>query len=164
MGHEKTGECPKPCKKRANVTEAYANVPFKLCYDHEHTNDPCEKLVRAAMRDPSKYEPNVTAGMEFRKVQQLLAKVHNETCSEPCDVCQHAAKGSSCEQAIFDVNQEVLGTLQSPYSASFPWTSFQEFQGTLHRNGKNQCPQPCAFQVRVRGAQASCHASPKEYS
>merc|ERR1711879_788270 len=98
-------------------------IPFKLCHDHEHSHDPCDKMVRDAMRHPSKYGLN--ADMGFREVQKALAKVHNETCSQPCDVCEHAAKGSSCEGAIFKVRQDVLGTLQSPYSASFPWTSFE---------------------------------------
>merc|ERR1712048_1283164 len=140
--HQKTGECPKPCPKRANITEAYANIPFKLCFDHENANDACERMVRQALSDPSMY--GTSSEGSFREIQRELARKFNGTCSEPCDECARANKGSSCEAEIYNVIKRLLGVLQHPYSASFPWTSFDEFQSTLHRFGKAQCPQPCA--------------------
>jgi len=155
-----SGACPQPCRKRVNITEAQASIPFKICHDAT-PDEECGKLVASAMstgihRNPEKY-PGLTAKSNFRQFQRHFQTISEGGCHAPCDECQDVSQDTECAQAIWNQMTKMTEPLTAPYSGTNMWSSFPELQAVLKRYKRSGCPQPCSLALSSH-VQGQCPA------
>ncbi|CAE7914455.1 unnamed protein product, partial [Symbiodinium necroappetens] len=156
----KRGKCPRPCPIQHGVTEAYMNLPFKICHDATFP-EPCAwemRQLKNRLMNSSHGFPGLSSASSFQELQAFLHAQSPELCPAPCDACEDAAQDSACGRAIADQMQQIREPLTAPFSGVSMWAGYSELQSVLERYDKHSCPQPCALRV-PKFVQATCPSS-----